>query len=446
MSSQDSENFKCKKCGVQCTNILAARFKWCNPCQISYFKRNSTNMNSGNKDVDNLIQEMQSRINSPFTVVFEWIPYNQFKEIKEIGKGCFSTAYSAIWKEGPLRCDYNKEEWKRESNKKVALKYFCDPQNLTSECLNEVKAHSMSMCSNILKIYGISQNPNTNDYIMVVDFAEGGNLTNWIDKNYKTFTWFNKIQVLQNITEGLREIHQKNMVHHHLHPRNILFKFQYGHYVSHISDMGWLCDGNNDPTKIYGIMPYLAPEVLKGKTYTQAADIYSFGMIMYFIATGRQPFANYAHDQILAANICNGIRPEINESEAPRCYVDLMKRCLDANPDNRPSNKEVYEMITLFSYSYKMNAPYFKLFTSIEKEGHHYDVENQFIEAEKYRLSNLSLTRNNQLNIHPQAVYTPRLLNPFIKVLSKYDAKSIGIADHTKSLTYNINRYVEREI
>src|SRR5438046_2777187 len=76
---------------------------------------------------------------------------------------------------------------------------------------------------------------------------------------------------------------------------------------SYVSDMG-LCGevGNIDLTKIYGVMPYVAPEVLRRKPYTQAADIYSFGMVMYFVATQRQPFAERAHDQNLALSICNG--------------------------------------------------------------------------------------------------------------------------------------------
>src|SRR5207244_10972012 len=104
----------------------------------------------------------------------------------------------------------------------------------------------------------------------------------------------------------------------------------------YISDMG-LCGKVDDinQNNIYGVMHYVDPEVLKGKLYTQAADIFSFGMIMYFIATGKQPFSNCAHDELLALNICNGIRPEINEPEAPKCYIDLMKRCWDSNPDNR---------------------------------------------------------------------------------------------------------------
>src|SRR5205809_5216571 len=95
-------------------------------------------------------------------------------------------------------------------------------------------------------------------------------------------------------------------------------------------------------------MPYVAPEVLKGNLYTQTADIYSFGMIMYFVATGKQPFANCAHDELLALNICNGIRPEIDEPEVPKCCIELMRKCWDSNPDNRPNAIEIEKLIGSF--------------------------------------------------------------------------------------------------
>src|SRR5436305_13691486 len=96
----------------------------------------------------------------------------------------------------------------------------------------------------------------------------------------------------------------------------------------YISDMGLCGEVNNaDNTKIYGVMPYVAPEVLSGKPYTQAADIYSFGMIMYFAVTGKQPFADCAHNEDLALKICNGIRPEISKLKAPELYINLMKEC-----------------------------------------------------------------------------------------------------------------------
>ena len=174
----------------------------------------------------------------------------------------------------------------------------------------------------------------------------------------------------------------------------------------------------------------VAPEVLKGNPYTKAADIYSFGMIMYFVATGKQPFANHAHDQCLALCICNGIRPEINEPEAPKCYIDLMKRCIDSDLSKRPNVIEVLECIVLFCYSYIND------FTNEEEIEPNYNIEKQFKKVEEYRKANLTSIENGILTTHPQAIYTSRLLNPFTEELQKCDDNiensSVEIIDFTK--------------
>src|SRR5207248_2396237 len=72
----------CKKCGEEYTSI---RHNWCKPCQIDNLKGNFTNWTSGNEKINNFIQEMQLKINQYDDIVFEWIPYNQFSNIKEIG-------------------------------------------------------------------------------------------------------------------------------------------------------------------------------------------------------------------------------------------------------------------------------------------------------------------------------------------------------------------------
>ncbi|RGB39973.1 kinase-like domain-containing protein, partial [Rhizophagus diaphanus] len=343
------ENKYCEKCNEIYTDIF---FKWCKSCQINDLKKNFTNWTSGNIIIDNLIREMQLKINNTDDTIFEWIPYNRFSNIKEIGKGGFATIYSAIWKDGPS--SYNKYEYSR-NQKKVALKQLYNSENITIEFLNEVKGYSIGIFENVLSIYGISQNPDTKNYVMVLDYAEGGNLYNWVNKYYNKLDWSYNIKALISIIEGLEKVHQENMVHRDFHTGNILLMNTYLDYCisMHISDMG-LCGkvDNTDKTKIYGVMPYVAPEVLRGNPYTQAADIYSFGMIMYYVATGRQPFCNCAHDEILVLDICKGIRPEINEPEAPKCYIDLMKRCWDSNPNNRPKATEINELIKLFHMSY----------------------------------------------------------------------------------------------
>jgi hypothetical protein len=74
-------------------------------------------------------------------IIFEWIPYDQFNDIKEIGKGGFSTVYSAIWKNGLLHYNdnnSNNKEWKRTPNTRVALKCLYNSQNFIDEFINEV--------------------------------------------------------------------------------------------------------------------------------------------------------------------------------------------------------------------------------------------------------------------------------------------------------------------
>ncbi len=244
---------------------------------------------------------------------------------------------------------------------------------------------------------------------MVLQYAEGGSFNNWIKSDND---WRYDVFALKTIIAGLGKIHEKNMVHRDFHIGNILLKkFESGYYQdSYVSDMG-LCGevGNIDLTKIYGVMPYVAPEVLRGKPYTQAADIYSFGMIMYFVATLRQPFADRAHDQNLALSICNGIRPEITEKYAPKCYIDLMKRCWDPNPDNRPNAREIQDEIESF----------YDLYYSSNDDDR--EIKKQFEEAYKYKKANILAIENNQTTSHPQAIYTSRLLNPYTTGLVKID-------------------------
>src|SRR6266536_3427673 len=103
---------KCEKCSKKYTET-----SWCKLCQTNYLKGNFKNWTSGNKKIDNLVQEMQLKINHYEDIIFEWIPYNQFIDIKGKGDGFFL----ATWKNGQLL--WNKSiKYTRDTNKEVALK------------------------------------------------------------------------------------------------------------------------------------------------------------------------------------------------------------------------------------------------------------------------------------------------------------------------------------
>ena len=62
---------------------------------------------------------------------------------------------------------------------------------------------------------------------------------------------------------------------------------------------------DNKSDNIYGSIPYIPPEVLRGNPFTKEGDIYSLGGIMYEIATGKRPFFDRAHDTHLIIDICD---------------------------------------------------------------------------------------------------------------------------------------------
>ena len=93
---------------------------------------------SGNEKIDGFIQEKQLKINNYDDIVLEWIPYNQFNEIKEIGKNELITIYSAIWEIGPLYKSYSWCNYTRDSNKAVSLRCLHNLQESIDSLINEV--------------------------------------------------------------------------------------------------------------------------------------------------------------------------------------------------------------------------------------------------------------------------------------------------------------------
>ncbi|GBB95919.1 hypothetical protein RclHR1_26430003 [Rhizophagus clarus] len=275
----------------------------------------------------------------------------------------------------------------------------------------------------VLPCYGISQEPQTNNYILVMQYASEGNLRNYLSTSFAKFDWWKKVNMLRDIVLGLQSIHNEGLVHHDFHSGNIL-RHGYGNdsnYLdTYISDLG-LChpvDKNHTKSNVIGVLPYLAPEVLRGEKYTKAADIYSLGVIMWEITTGDKPFCDRSHDNRLAIEICSGLRPKLMPG-TPECYAQLMQKCWNADPLSRPTAEELFVMLKQF------------------KEISNY--RTQIGEAELIRLGvieNILSTRGHKL-IHPEAIYSSRLLE-FIDLPQPKNADLVSIP------TLNAHRPVRR--
>src|ERR1051325_1058698 len=122
--------------------------------------------------------------------------------------------------------------------------------------------------------------------MMVMAYAQNGSLRQHLNNNFHSLSWNNKLDSLKSIAAGLKIIHSKGLIHHDFHCGNILNSKDYHGYLrTLITDLGLCKPASKAPQKsnkqIYGVLPYVAPEVLRGKEYTQASDIYGFGIIAY---------------------------------------------------------------------------------------------------------------------------------------------------------------------
>ncbi|GBC41164.2 kinase-like domain-containing protein [Rhizophagus irregularis DAOM 181602=DAOM 197198] len=364
--------------------------KWCQPCNAKRFKDNFKNWTGGNKDIDEFIQ--QSQLNAVYYKKYlEWIPFENFKVITYITKGGFGKIYSAEWSEGCIYFwDIENQKWIRHS-RKVALKSLDNSSCISAEFLNEIKTHLQIYLYNVIQCYGITQDPNTKDYMMVLEYCENGNLRNYYMNNESSYG--PKIEELTRIASGLLDIHNAGKIHKDFHSGNILYDMGY----PYISDLGMCKPANNEKQLvkqegIYGVLPYMAPEVLRGYQYTKASDIYSFGIMMNEYISEETPYNNIPHDYALSIKICKGLRPNIFKY-TPKLLADLITKCWDAKAENRPTSKEVYKELE-------------KLF--IEQSKYHSQI-NEY--DDKIKLSRTSEKRSNNIQTHPQAIYTSRLLN-----------------------------------
>ncbi|CAG8650991.1 5028_t:CDS:2, partial [Cetraspora pellucida] len=304
------------RCAV-CWHRRTAKGYWCQNCESRRFRENFSTWTSGNRFIDEFIQETQ--LNSTWWAGYlEWIPYKRFQNVEFIAKGGFGSIYSALWIDGP-RWEYvpNGEGffgsmWKRKGACKVALKMLNDSKDIRPEFLHELRAHYKCLSSGlVLTCYGITQHPDTKDYMMVMDYAKQGDLSHFLRSHMVNTDWYRKVRELWYIAQGLKAIHEADLVHRDFHSGNILF-----HTFTRrpaIGDLG-LCRPVKEELSNY----------------------------------------NYAHDTSLALDISKGLRPEILEG-TPRKYAEIMKLCWHNDPERRPNSTELVKKLEMLMNDQEIN-------------------------------------------------------------------------------------------
>ncbi|UZO17062.1 uncharacterized protein OCT59_008424 [Rhizophagus irregularis] len=168
---------------------------WCNECDPHYMIEGWTSENSKvDKFIKDSIYNARSIDGNP--IFLEWVLYNRFVDIKLISEGGFSKVYSATWLDGKSEYEeLNNGSWKKLDSKpmKVALKKLNGSQNISDKYLNELKiCWNIYLKSHYLSFYGMTKDPITNEFIMILEFANNGSLRNILSYNFNNMPEFEK--------------------------------------------------------------------------------------------------------------------------------------------------------------------------------------------------------------------------------------------------------------
>ena len=271
------------------------------------FKKRLSNVINFNSDI--FIQKLE---NDPF--------YEYSKE-KLLGKGSYGEVYLVKNNiTGTIRAmkviDKNNEE-----------------EELTDEeILNEINILKKIDHPNIVKIFEFYSNKSK--YYLILEFCEGGNLYEFLDEN--KLSEFQVIYIMFQILSAMNYCHNMNILHRDLKPDNILIKkSENGLCRVKICDFGtsYIFKKGEKQKEAIGTLNYMAPEVLKEK-YNQKCDLWSCGVIMYILLTGRKPFVGRDDIEVMSKILSNSYNKNLI-NKYNRYTKDLLSKLLETNPKKR---------------------------------------------------------------------------------------------------------------
>ncbi|GBB95112.1 hypothetical protein RclHR1_02480011 [Rhizophagus clarus] len=293
---------------------------------------------SGDVKIDEIVQKSQIEARD-YSDILEWIEFSKLKDFEYTG---FEEFYEACWIDGYLFSSSLTD--KRFRDTKVGLQYINNEK--IPEVLIQIKKYLMIIDkSNFRRLFGFSFNPDKNKYALVIDYIKHDVLYQYL--KISTLGWSEKYQIIRKIVTLLKNLHENHISLNYFSSKSISVRNSDEHYVKFSIFVG--CGLENDIT-------YIAPEKLQEteRENDPSSDIYALGMIFYTIIFDQEPFADIEDESQLKNKIINGTRPQFLQ-DIPHFLKELIIKCLDADPSNRPTINEVENILlqnSIYEFQY----------------------------------------------------------------------------------------------
>lgn len=257
---------------------------------------------------------------------------NRYEILEEIGSGGMATVYKA-------RC--------KLLNRYVAVKVLRDEFANDAEFIKRFQVEAQSAASlshpNIVSIYDVGNEDGL--HYIVMELIEGKTLKEIIKEKGK-LPWREAVGIASQIASGLSQAHQNHIVHRDIKPHNIIITKD---GVAKVTDFGIAKAVSNSTINAFGStigsVHYFSPEHARGGYTDEKSDIYSLGVVLYEMCTGKLPFDGETPVAVALKHLQENPKEPIELcKELPQAVNDIIMKAMKKDPSERyESAAEMYK-------------------------------------------------------------------------------------------------------
>ncbi|KAK8682308.1 hypothetical protein V6N13_054700 [Hibiscus sabdariffa] len=275
---------------------------------------------------------------------------NNFDESYVVGSGACGTVYKAVMKSGQT----------------IAVKRLAsnaEGNSIEDSFRAEILTLGKIRHRNIVKLYGFCYHQGSN--LLLYEYMEKGSLGEMLHDSSCSLEWPTRFMIALGAAEGLSYLHhdcKPKIVHRDIKSNNILLDEK---FEAHVGDFGLAkvidMPYSKSMSAIAGSYGYIAPEYAYTMKVTEKCDIYSYGVVLLELLTGKSPVQpldqggdlntrvrHYIRDHSFAAGILDD-RLNLNDKSIVDHMITVLKialRCTSMSPADRPSMREVVVMLS----------------------------------------------------------------------------------------------------
>ena len=246
----------------------------------------------------------------------------RYEILEPIGFGGMAVVYKA-------RC--------HRLNRLVAVKILKDELSKDEEFRNRFHAESRAVAMlshpNIMSVYDVSTHDEA-DYI-VMELIDGITLKQYMEKK-GTLNWKETLHFAMQIAKALEHAHGRGIVHRNIKPHNVMVLKNGSVKVTDFGIARLMSQSNTLTKEALGSVHYISPEQAKGGRVDNRSDLYSLGVVMYEMITGRAPYDGDSPVAVAIQHINGGAAmPSTLNPNIPGGLEQIIMKCMQTDPDQR---------------------------------------------------------------------------------------------------------------